>query len=379
MQLQQKKWTEQAGWETLTGSEFKTVAQLVLVFGGVKRVSKPNVFKSIKAMYPEAHIVIGSTAGEILSDEMLEDSIVLTAFAFAQTKLVVAQTEITLATESEQAGARLAKQLDGEDLVHVMVFSDGLKVNGTGFVAGLTKILPEGVSVTGGLMGGGNDFKVTYLGLDEQPSEGKLVAIGFYGKNLHVSYGSLGGWDSFGPEREITKATGNVLYELDHKPALQLYKDYLGDKAKDLPGSGLLFPLNLKLQDDDVVRTLLAVNEADQSMTFAGDMPVGIKAQLMRANFERLIDGASSAAKLSVVGLASGRAEFALLISCIGRKLVLKERIVEELEAVRGILGPQAVMLGFYSYGEICPTASIEHRCRLHNQTMTVTTLREEV
>ena len=311
----------------------------------------------------------------------MEQSLVLTAVFFEKTHLVFAETTVTNVDESEDAGIKLASQLPGDKLVHSMVFSDGLKVNGTALVKGILAHLPPHVSVTGGLVGDGADFKKTLVGLNKIPSEGTIVLIGFYGTNLKVGYGSLGGWDAFGPERTITKAKGNVLYEVDGQIALALYKQYLGDQAKDLPGSGLLFPLALQIHtekgDEEVVRTLLAVNEADQSMTFAGDMPVGTPVKLMKANFERLIDGAEGAAGMSSGEFGVADADLAILISCIGRKLVLKERTEEELEAVREKLGPRIAMTGFYSYGEICPTAPAEKQCRLHNQTMTITTLKE--
>jgi hypothetical protein len=192
----------------------------------------------------------------------------------------------------------------------------------------------------------------------------------------------MGGWDSFGVVRTITKSKGNVLYEFDGKPALALYKEYLGEMAKDLPASGLLFPLSLSIKNDkgeavEIVRTLLAVDEDAQSLTFAGDIPEGGTVRFMKANFDRLVDGASGAANMSTEALAEEKVDLAILISCIGRKLVLKERIEDEVEAVSERLGAQAAITGFYSYGEICPTTPTERQCQLHNQTMTVTTFRE--
>lgn len=208
------------------------------------------------------------------------------------------------------------------------------------------------------------------------------MAVGLYGPNIKIGYGSLGGWDPFGPERIITKARDNVVLEIDGQPALDLYKRYLGEQAAGLPSSGLLFPMSLQLTTPqghqvDVVRTLLAVDEAAHSLTFAGDMPTGAPAKLMKANFDRLIDGAATAGSMSLEPLTSSKPDLALLISCIGRKLVLKERVEEEIEAVRTTIGPQAAITGFYSYGEICPTAPTEKQCQLHNQTMTITAFHE--
>lgn len=382
MKIEQKKWTSQNGWQEVSSRGLADLAQLVLVFGGRAVLKDAARFNEIKAFYPKAHIVLCSTAGEIIAEEVLDNSISLTAVEFAKTKIEFAQAEVKDAAESQAIGQELAKGLSKDGLVHAMVYSDGLKVNGTALVQGLLEVLPKNVSVTGGLVGDGADFKETVVGLDEVPKSGRAVLMGFYGDSLKIGYGSLGGWDPFGPDRQITKSKNNVLYELDGQPALKLYKEYLGEKlTKELPGSGLLFPLSLRLKQGqgevEVVRTLLAVNEQDQSMTFAGDMPEGVYAKLMKANFERLIEGAGGAAGMSIESIGASQAELAILISCIGRKLVLKERIEEEISAVIEKIGTQAAVCGFYSYGEICPTAATEKQCQLHNQTMTITTLRE--
>ena len=251
-------------------------------------------------------------------------------------------------------------------------------MNGSDLVSGMTSALPAGVTVTGGLSGDGSRFTSTHVIADGTLSDKAIVAIGLYGEALRVGCGSLGGWDPFGPTRVITRARGNVLYELDGQSALSLYKRYLGDQARDLPASGLLFPLSIRANDNQmgVVRTILGVDEAEDALVFAGDIPEGSPARLMRANFDRLIDGAVGAARVSADALRGSSPELALLISCVGRKMVLQQRVEEEIEGVRDVVGSRPVIAGFYSYGEISPfspTAS----CELHNQTMTITTFAE--
>lgn len=381
MKTEQQLWTKNDGWSVAAAGDLGGVPQLVLVFGGRAEVEDPARFNELKEFYPDSHILLCSTAGEILGTRVRDNSISATAIRFEKTEVKFAQTTIRENTESEAKGKEVAEQLPQEGLVHAMIFSDGLKVNGTALVSGILSVLPDNVSVTGGLVGDGADFKKTVVGLDGVPTEGNMILVGFYGSGLKVGYGSLGGWDPFGPDRTVTRSEGNVLYELDDKPALELYKEYLGDEAKGLPGTGLLFPLRIRVKEGgetvEVVRTLLAVDEEKQSMTFAGDIPKKATATLMKANFERLVEGAIGAAKMSGESLTD-KAELAILISCIGRKLVLKEQIEEETEAVQSVIGKQAAMAGFYSYGEICPTAATEKQCRLHNQTMTITTFREE-
>jgi hypothetical protein len=232
--------------------------------------------------------------------------------------------------------------------------------------------------VTGGLAGDGSSFKRTWVLVDGRPTEHAVVAVGFYGDAVHVHHGSQGGWDIFGPERRVTRSEGSVLYELDGHPALELYKQYLGERADGLPATALLFPLALRATATDaktLVRTVLAVDEATQSMTFAGDVPQGSLAQLMRANFDRLVEGASEAAR-SAGGYAATDS-LAIAVSCVGRRLVLGERTEEEVEATCSALPSGAKQVGFYSYGEISPYAAGE-RSDLHNQTMTVTTIWED-
>lgn len=381
MKIQQKIWERKTGWVDVK-TEFDSVSpQLVFVFGLRELVEDKKIFLEVKNFYPLANIICCSTAGEISELRVRENSLAVTALEFEKTELKFIEQNIKNSGESFEVGKVLAEGLIKSDLVHVMVFSDGLNVNGTELVKGVNSALPEGVSVTGGLVADGPDFKTTALGLNHEGLSNKVVIIGFYGKFLKVGYGSLGGWDAFGVERVVTKSKGNILYELDSKPALKLYKEYLGEKAAGLPSTGLLFPLKLKVEDSDqnseVVRTILAVNEAEQSMTFAGDIPEGSRATLMKANFERLIDGASQAGNLTMQSLDNLQPEFALLISCVGRKLVLKERAEEEVEAVSSIFKDKAKISGFYSYGELCPTAASNKQCLLHNQTMTITAFKE--
>ncbi|MBM3779690.1 MAG: hypothetical protein FJW23_15865, partial [Acidimicrobiia bacterium] len=329
--------------------------------------------------YPDACVAGCTTAGEISNDGVADETAVVTALQLEHTRCVPATVDLKDCDSSRAAGRRLAASLpDHQTLRHVLVFSDGLKVNGSDLVQGLTTSLPAEVIVTGGLSGDGSRFKSTAVVAGGTLREGAIVAIGFYGDRLRVGTGSLGGWDSFGLERLVTRADGNVLYELDGQSALSLYKKYLGEQARDLPASGLLFPLSVRAagQTAGVVRTVLSVDEQADSMTFAGDIPVGSHARLMKANFDRLIDGAIRAARASAMSLAGGKADCALLISCVGRKMVLQQRVEEEIDGVRDVVGAGAVLTGFYSYGEISPFTPTA-RCELHNQTMTITTFAE--
>lgn len=378
MKIEQFRWL--AGqWEPRApGGGLRDAAQLVLIFGGLGLLRDPGLREEIRAAYPGAHCFGCSTAGDIYGTQVSDDSLVVTAVHFERTRVHGSRTRIAGPEDSFAAGERLARSLEKDGLVHIFVLSDGLNVNGSALVKGLASQLPSDVTVTGGLSADGARFRETLVIWGDAPEEPSVAALGFYGSSLRVGYASLGGWDAFGPERLITRSRDNVLYELDGRSALELYKTYLGPHARELPASGLLFPLSIRTGPDDtpVVRTILSVNEDDHSMTFAGDVPMGTYARFMKANFDRLIDGAVGAARTSYEAVGSSAPDLALLVSCVGRKLVLGQRVEEEVEGVRDVLGERTILTGFYSYGEISPFTP-DAKCELHNQTMTITTLAE--
>ncbi len=377
MKIQQYQWSKENEWNKPLLSEGETGTQLVLLFGSLSAIKEAEPRKQVLEAFPNAIIAGCSTAGEICQANVQDNTLVLTAIEFEKTTVRKSVVSLSDRIDEFEAGSLLAEDLMSEDLKHIFVLSEGLNVNGSALIKGLLRILPEKIAVTGGLSADGDRFSQTMVYWGEEPTANSIVAIGFYGDNLEIGFGSIGGWDPFGPERIITKSDGNILYEVDNRSALDLYKQYLGEHAEGLPATGLLFPLSLRKGKGEMVRTILAINEQEQSMTFAGDVPEGSYARLMKANFDRLIDGATLTAKNTQHTPILSSPELAILISCVGRKLVLKQRVEEEVEAVQDILGENTVMTGFYSYGEISPFASGEG-CTLHNQTMTITTLSEK-
>ncbi len=376
MQIDQRRWTEQQGWSSAAREPTASKCQLVLAFAAPSTLRETGWLGDLRRDYPSAELLVCSTAGEIWDTQVADDSVVATAIAFSTTRVSAVSLPSSGFDDSYLAGEELARRLTADDLVHVLVFTDGTNVNGTSLVSGLVDNLAASVTITGGLAADGERFESTHVFLGDKPRQDFVVGVGFYGDSLRVGHGSLGGWDPFGPERLITRAEDNVLYELDGKSALELYKKYLGDYASDLPGSALLFPLTVRSSsgEEGIVRTVLAIDEENQTMTFAGDLPEGHYARLMKANFERLIDGATAAA---TTALSNGHhPDLALLVSCVGRRMVLRQRIEEEVESVRDIFGAETVLAGFYSYGELSPATPVGS-CELHNQTMTITTFTE--
>lgn len=347
---------------------------LVLVFGSSAFLENTQPFAMLTAQYPQATLMGCSSAGEILGSNIHDNSLVIALVQFSNTCLRIAYADIDDPLESRNMGRLLADRLGGTDLKGIFVLSDGLKVNGSELAQGFNDVVAPDTTVTGGLAGDGEHFSKTWVLRDGKPSSGVVAALGFYG-DVHIGHGSRGGWKPFGPAREVTRAEHNVLYELAGKPALALYKTYLGEMADGLPATGLRFPLALSQpgEDKELVRTILAIDEATQSLTFAGDIPVGTYAQLMRANIEQLVEGAEDAALMSKTD--TNQEVLCIAISCVGRRMVMGADAEEEVEAVLDNLPETTTQIGFYSYGEISPFS--KGTCDLHNQTMTLTTLHE--
>lgn len=365
-------------WKEYPSDLDTELCQLVLVFGAPESINQPEVYSHLKSIYSKADIVFASTAGEIIDDSVYDNSAVATAIQFEKTAVKCVKTNINAHNNSFETGSYLMKQLAQPDLKCVFLISDGTYINGSELVDGFNSDNQRHIPVTGGLAGDAARFEKTFTGLNEIPSQGNVIAIGFYGNDIAVGHGSFGGWDEFGHERVITRSDKNVLYEIDNKNALDLYKQYLGDYVDELPGSALLFPLSIRINgaDKNLVRTILSINEDEKSMTFAGNLPEGSKVRLMKANFDKLIEASSTAAESSFSKIKEQKPELAILISCVGRKLILQERTDEEIEAAKDILGEKTAITGFYSYGEISPFSQ-STQCELHNQTMTITTFTE--
>jgi hypothetical protein len=345
-------------------------ADFAMLFASVEALDRADLGE-LREQLGDALLIGASTAGEIHGTRIEDDTLTLTTVRFESPVTLQAASMAFGDKPCRQAGLELAALLGSP--VHATVLAAGAAVNGSELAEGLTLGLPARTIVTGGIAADGDRFGRTLVVLGDQVMEESVVGLALAGGQLEVGYGCFGGWDPFGPVRRVTRAEGNVLYELEGKPALDLYERYLGPYVQGLPASALRFPLALELHDRRLVRTVLGIDRAARSMTFAGAIPEGSSVRLMKANTDRLVDGASSAA---LMAQQDGQTELAMLVSCVGRRLVLKQRTEEELDAVRDVIGPKAHLTGFYSYGELCPSSG-DHGSELHNQTMTVTTLRE--
>ncbi|MDP3538267.1 MAG: FIST N-terminal domain-containing protein [Azonexus sp.] len=353
---------------------------LLLVFGSVEHITAPELADTLRAAFPQACLLGCSTAGEITPDGVDDGTCTVTAMHFDHVRMTQGSTRMAGMDDSFAAGERIGKQIAAVDLKAVLVFGPGVKINGSALLDGITSVVGNAIPITGGLAGDGGAFKQTFTLGQEGVADDKVVAVGLCGDRLRFAHGSFGGWEPFGPARRVTRCESNVLFELDGEPALEVYKRYLGEHAKDLPASGLLFPFAMLGEDHNsigLIRTILGVDEATGSLTLAGEINPDGYLKLMHASTDKLVNGAEAAAEAAAAMFGSTGEGVAILVSCVGRKLVMGNRVDEEVEAVGDVFSNKAVLTGFYSYGEISPFTP-GSSCKLHNQTMTITYLGED-
>ena len=380
MRVEQCQWTAAGGWNpSLSSTTLGSSAQLVLLFGHPNLVKTQECVARVRQAFPNAHLFGCGTAGEIQGSRVEDGTLALTALAFAHSRIATAQAPVETADSGSVAGERLIRQLNPLGLRHVFVLCEGLQINASDLVRGISATLPPGVSASGGFAADGHAPQATLVWCDGEPQQSTAIALGFYGERLHFGLSVTGGWRPFGPERLITRSHKNVLYEIDGRPALALYKQYLGEHAVGLPAAGLMFPLELCLAPDRkrVMRALIGVDDSRQSITFAGDMPEGSHARFMMGQIEDLIAGALKAAKSCLDSMNGRQPGLSLLVSCAARRFFLNQRVEEEVEAVRDVLGEQTALTGFYSYGEVAPPEA-GGAAELHNETMSITNIAED-
>ena len=356
---------------------------VIFVFGNTKFFADGTLGKILKDKFPAASIIGCSTAGEIFSHAVYNESLVITAAFIENTEIKLLQAEINIPEDSYKAAQSIAKEIASPETTSLFVLAPGTNINGSELVAGFASILSDKVTITGGLAGDATSFTKTYTLGNEEVSTNKVFVLSLESSSVNISYASKGGWLAFGPDRRVTKAKGNVLYEIDNRPALQLYKEYLGERAKELPASGLLYPFAVlneeNLNEVGIIRTILNVNEADNSLILAGDIKENSLVQLMHVKTQNLVEGAGSASKeaYNSSNKNSSGTSLAILVSCVGRKIVMGDDVDEEIDAVKDELANGTVLTGFYSYGEICPFDKHNNKPLLHNQTMTITLINQ--
>lgn len=367
-------------WTVPFDSNMDSAQTLVLVFAD-NNIESHEPFNTIKQSFPTSTIVGCSSAGCITPLGVLDMSLVVTIVQFDSTELKKISLPVDY-KKSFETGQNLISELIKKDhLKSVLLFGEGVDISGSELAKGINSVLNKNnlaIPISGGLAGNTKTLSDTYIISGAEKLSKSVVAIGLYGDAIQVITNTGGGWDAFGPKRKVTKAKDSTVFELDNEPALEIYKKYLKNEANDLPYSGLFFPLSIKqLGSENVVRSLVSMDEKEKSLTFLGGVEQGSIVQVMYSNLLMLINGAKKAYTDCIYQHNHDQESLVIAISCVGRRMVMGQKTEDEIEAIKDLMPSKASLAGYYSNGEFAPTQN--SNCELHNQTMTLAILQEKI
>ena len=357
---------------------------MLWVFGAIS-YDQQELLDGIAAAVPGVPVVGCSTDGEISSQGLSINSVVVMALASDTIRFHSAFVE-HLSNDSYGAGAQIGKAFQGIGSRYIQVFSDGLSGNADLIIQGIKAHMGDDVKIAGGTAGDGGEFKRTFQYHGNRILTNSIVAIAFQGR-FGLGTGTACGWFPVGIAKKVTRAVGNVVYELDGQPALQAYERFLGKHAERLPAVGVEYPLGLLGSDSEaeekgyfLCRATMGVDRQAGAIIFAGDVPEGSLVKMTIGNDGDIIRAAKNAARSAMEKLRKSdpalKPQAIFLYSCMARKIVLGTRTDEEILAVKEAIGMDVPVIGFYTYGEYAPIGECEHSC-FHNETATLTVIGE--
>ena len=362
-------------------SKLSAKPDMIWAFGAIS-YDQQRLLDGIAAASPGTPIIGCSTDGEISSSGLTVNSVVALALSSDRVRFRTAYAE-HLSKDSYSAGAELAEKFQDLGCSYLQIFSDGLSGNADKIIQGIKAHLGNDIIIAGGTAGDGGDFQRPFQYTDGRAMTDSLVGVAFAG-DFGFGNGVGCGWFPVGIAKKVTKAIGNVVYELDGQTALQAYEKFLGRHAVRLPAVGVEYPLGLLGPNGEVgyflCRATMGVDRESGSITFAGDVPEGAMVKMTIGNEEDIIQAAGDAARLAMSRLQAKNPELKpkaiFMYSCMARKIVLGSRTNEEILAVRQAIGGDVPVIGFYTYGEYAPAGQSNCSC-FHNETVTMTIIGE--
>lgn len=364
-------------WSENFPKDMDSPKTIVLIFGN----DEQRVQEVIKA-FPKSHIAGSSTFGEIYGGHVYDKTVSVSVIKFSDVKIKSVEVPFTDYAESYNTGVKVFQELNEDKLSGILVFTKGLVFNGDQFAKGINSKNNKNVLIGGG-MAGDPEVKDTWVISKQGKRTQAVVAVGFYGDNFQMMISTESGITPLGVERTVTKSDKNILYEVNHKPALEFYREFLGDNFKDLTKSAIQYPIavskDYKISQAELVRTPYTINEKDQSVTFTGEVPEGLQIRLMMAGSENMVSGSEKAAQDTKTRIkkAKGDPAFVLLVSCASRKMVMGEFTEEEIDMVQTVLGQKDYTIsGYYAFGEIVSAQG--GTCVLQNQTINLISFYEK-
>jgi len=299
----QKKESFDAGKEAteMAVNKLSKMPNIFWVFGAIS-YNQEKLLEGVNSVIPGTPVITCTTDGKISTLGLSTDSVVVLALASDQIKFTTVAVDF-LSQDSFKAGIKVGNQFINTNIKYMQIFSDGLLGNGSKIVEGIQKVFGKSISIAEGTTGDGSLFTRTYQYHNYKVLTNSIVGVGFEGKYSFIT-GVSSGWTPIGMAKKVTKSIGNVVYELDGQPALDVYKKFLGKHASLLPAVGVEYPLGLSGPQGDVeedgyflCRATMGVDHEKGSITFAGDVPQGAMVKITMGNDLDVIKTAKKAAQ----------------------------------------------------------------------------------
>lgn len=250
---------------------------VVLIFRGIDHFQRNGFMAALMEVFPGSALLGCSIAGEILCEGTADGRVVFTTLKFQHPAFRTISAPLDRTEDSRTSGQRLGEQLnapfEGLPLHGVLLLGLCVGVNDSAIIQGITDILGQGVSVCGALAGDGGASIRTVTLCGDTIFDRQVRALGLCGDGIEWRTASAEGWMPFGPLCRIRRTRNNLFYELDAKPALDVYRRDLRDGAKELPEAGLLFPIDIREDEHHetgLIGTSLGVDETSRSLVMEG-------------------------------------------------------------------------------------------------------------
>lgn len=328
-----------------------------------------TILARINAAFPGIELIGCTSDGEASSvGAFSEESVTFIAFA-SDTIIIKAGLGRNVSRDFDKA-AKMAVEAAlsalGETPKLTVSLVESYMTNGAGFVRSLSSGFGDGVPVVGG-------FSTDQLRLKDTRQFFKnevltdCAPVLVFGGPLLFSSSCESGYSPIGREGVITAAEGNIVRQIDMKPASEFYKKYLGDSVGD-PAEYSDYPLMVRENDEDehCIRSAIGIDGAEGGMVFLSEMRAGAKVRISEASRDMLIEGTRKSVLGAFEAYPGNEPAAALLFSCACRKRLLGTRTKEELAIVKSVVSDSLPICGFYTYGEIGP-AGPGGRALFHN------------
>jgi len=358
---------EEIGSHLQSAHEEGMAPTLAFVFSSVV-----HNLEDLKAAFAKYNIEVfgASSSGEILNDEVHEESIAVMLLDISREafRLNVFDGEGKTSSDVGQGVAEWARPIYENPAI--MLMSAGLHADGQQLVKGVIDNMEHQVPLFGCLAGDDLSFKETFVFNASQVIANGAVALIFDQNAIELQGLAVCGWKGIGTPKTVTKATGNIVYEIDDEPALDMYNKYL--KIGDDPGLAGEYPLLLIRDDDSVVlRAVMGVNE-DKSIVYAGTVPEGAKVKFSMPPGSEIIDLAIE--QMSEFNQQIPSSNAIVLFSCKARHVALGPMVEDEISGIHKLWN--VPMVGFFTYGEIGPVP--QGQCDFHNHTLVPVLIQEK-